>query len=79
MDDAFTKVLILIEKEIAEINEEFNAPVDYSIHPDIREENDAYIFGRLQCAKALLVKIMQLENKTYKDSLTKERSDGIHS
>lgn len=79
MDDAFTKVLILIEKELAEIIEERDAPIDYSIHPEIREQNGLYHFGREQCAKALLGKIKQLENKTYKDNLTKERSDGIHS
>jgi len=79
MDDAFTKVLILIEKELAEIIEERDAPIDYSIHPDIREGNGLINFGREQFAKTLLNKIKELENKTYKDNLTKERSDGIYS
>ena len=72
MDDTFTKVLILVEKEIAELVKKKDAPIDASIQEFERDDNETFIYGQIKTAKVLLEKIKKLENE-------KNRSDGIHS
>lgn len=62
MNDVLKGIKVWLKKERNRLKKERSAPIDHSIHPDIREGNDLFMYSRLECVEDLLDEIKELEN-----------------